>query len=82
VDYRLIYFQKLDGNNPILKLDTLLQTASMLIKRYVSQGAYKQALSKTDSLNAPAHVKVPAGSAWKTPTQPDQADGSAENLQP
>ncbi|KIM79541.1 hypothetical protein PILCRDRAFT_10365 [Piloderma croceum F 1598] len=66
-DNILEYFKKLADGHLHLKLDKLIELAPVLIRRYASQDAYEQALSRTHSLNAPANMKVPIGTPWSPP---------------
>ncbi|KAF8969042.1 hypothetical protein BDZ97DRAFT_1902760 [Flammula alnicola] len=51
-------------NNELPTLNALLLQVGILVDRYASQDAYEQALSKAESIGAPAPMKVAFGPLW------------------
>ena len=60
-------------------LETLLTQADVLVKCYASQDAYEQALSHTESKDAPDHMKVPFGSPIIATSSSDMETGSQQS---
>jgi len=60
----LSFFADLAKNNKLPSIEALLLQAGTLVDRYASQDAYEQALSKSDSTDAPEPMKVPFGPSW------------------
>ena len=60
----LSHFAVLAINKDLPTLDILLLQAAILVDRYASQDAYEQALSKAESTDAPAPMKVEFDSSW------------------
>ncbi|KAJ7846812.1 hypothetical protein B0H13DRAFT_2285702 [Mycena leptocephala] len=52
-------------------LDTLWENARKLVRRYASQEAYHQALSRDFSDSASEEMKIPRGTPWTAPTDPN-----------
>ncbi|KAJ7251675.1 hypothetical protein C8J57DRAFT_1238503 [Mycena rebaudengoi] len=62
-------------------LDTLWANARTLVRRYASQEAYHQALSRDFSDSASEEMKVPRGASWTAPIDPNaHREPATENV--
>lgn len=67
-------------DDQIPTVEDLRTQARTLVRRYASQEAYEQALSKRDSLDAPVSMKVPMGSIWNTPSNIQSSQPAALDI--
>ena len=61
----LSLFADLAKNSKLPDIEALILQAGILVDRYASQDAYEQALSKSDSIDAPIPMKVASGPSWR-----------------
>lgn len=71
------------GHDALPTVESLLPLARVLVRRYASQQAYEQALSREESENATNSMKVPIGTPWTAPTQdpPLTSEATTEDLE-
>ncbi|KAJ7602744.1 hypothetical protein DFH06DRAFT_1351097 [Mycena polygramma] len=67
------------SNSTLPDLDSLWHSARILVRRYASQQAYNQALSKDLFDSATDPMKVPRGSAWSPPIRNSRAGKGDED---
>jgi hypothetical protein len=80
----LEYFEKLSTVDKLPTLDTLLEKATLLTDRYVSQAAPVHSLSAVEAASDDYENKVPNGTPWVGPvrsaTSPQSTDPDFDDL--
>ncbi|KAJ7635908.1 hypothetical protein B0H17DRAFT_1279587 [Mycena rosella] len=79
----IAYFE--DPRTPVPDVESLRESARVLVRRYASQEAYNQALSEELTDSASEEMKIPRGTPWTQPvdnSQSERADDAHGDAEP